>query len=177
MWAARSLGLAHIEWRSNEAKAEQPERTPEPGDKREDGANKRKRRVARPSATRPSRPAGGEATSGDDLDLGAARAIDLEGSGGEEQLLESEIEQAFNQNFAQVRRCLALVASDHPVRGQLTFGLRIAGQKGVSRVNLKGPAEVTTGEAGDCLRKAARGLRLRRFDGPDMVVHYPLVLQ
>jgi len=47
----------------------------------------------------------------------------------------------------------------------------------VARVNLQGPAAVTGGECGDCLRTAARNAQFPSFDGPDMVVHYPLTLE
>jgi hypothetical protein len=62
------------------------------------------------------------------------------------------------------------------VSGKLVFGLRISGQSGVTRVNLEGPAAITRSEAGDCLRKAARSIRFRTFNGPDMLVRYPLTL-
>lgn len=173
--AARGRGVLPAGWCAADSEPIEPASAPEASAKR-DADPRRRHRTPRGNSTRPSPRATGEATHGDDLGLGEARDLDLERAGGEEQLLDREIEQAFNQNFAQVRRCLVLVDSDQPVRGTLTFGLRIAGQKGVTRVNLNGPSAVTSGEAGDCLRKAARGIRLRTFDGPDMVVHYPLVL-
>jgi hypothetical protein len=70
-----------------------------------------------------------------------------------------------------------LAAGDEPARGKLVFGLRITGEGKVSAVNLSGPSSVSQGEAGSCLRKAATGMKFRSFNGPDMVVHYPLNLE
>jgi hypothetical protein len=135
----------------------------------------KRKRVTRKSA-RKDRRLTGEATSGDDLGDPQARDLDVANAGGEEQLLGSEIERGFDAVFPQVRRCLMLAAGDEPVSGRVTFGLRISGQSGVTRVNLQGPAAITQGEAADCLRKAARGIQFRKFNGPDMLVHYPLTL-
>ncbi len=55
--------------------------------------------------------------------------------------------------------------------------MRIAGTGRVTRVNLQGPAAVTSGDAGDCLRNAARRIRFPSFDGPEMIVHYPITLE
>lgn len=135
-----------------------------------------KRKARRPKGARADRRFAGEATTGDDLGGPDTRDLDLAQGGGEEQLLGSEIERGFDSVFPQVRRCLMLAAGDEPVSGKLVFGLRISGQSGVTRVNLQGPAAITRSEAGDCLRKAARGIRFRTFDGPDMLVQYPLTL-
>lgn len=174
-FGARALGLLTLEWGPPQVATAAPD-----GDlqasKREPDPAKRKRKPVRPHSARSHQPGNAEAQSGDDLGAGEARELDLAQGGGEEQLLPREVEQAFDQNFAQVRRCLVLVDTDAPVRGTVKFGLRISGRQGVTRVNLTGPSAVTTGEAGDCLRKAARGLKLRSFNGPDMVVHYPVVL-
>ncbi|MEY4583156.1 MAG: hypothetical protein RL701_7859, partial [Pseudomonadota bacterium] len=70
-----------------------------------------------------------------------------------------------------------LAAGDEPAHGKLIFGTRIAGSGKVTAVNLTGPAGVAQGEAGACLRKAALGLHFRAFNGPDMVIHYPLTLE
>ncbi len=118
----------------------------------------------------------GTATTGDDLGENDPRSIDGEGTGGEAQLSNAQIEQTFDGAFGRVRRCLVLAAGDEPVTGRLTFGLRIAGSGEVTRVNLSGPAAVTTGESGDCLRTAARSMRFPSFDGPDMFVRYPVTL-
>jgi hypothetical protein len=119
----------------------------------------------------------GDSTSGDDLGGPDSRELSAATAGGEEQLLGSEIEAGFDSVFPQVRRCLMLAAGDDMVTGKVVFGLRITGKGGVERVNLQGPSAVTQGEAGDCLRKAARAIRFRSFEGPDMLVHFPLTLQ
>jgi hypothetical protein len=119
----------------------------------------------------------GESTSGDDLGGPEARNLEAAKAGGEEQLTGHEIEQGFDGVFSQVKRCLILAAGDEPVSGKIVFGLRIAGHGGVTKVNLQGPSAITQSEAGDCLRKAAMGIRFRSFNGPDMLVHFPLTLQ
>lgn len=128
-------------------------------------------------AQQPSRPSPrGNATTGDDLGENDLRLMDMEGGGGEQQLTGTQIDRAFDGAMSRVRRCLILAAGDDPVQGRLVFGLRIAGTGRVSRVNLAGPAAVTTGDAGECLRGAARGIQFPTFDGPEMVVRYPLTL-
>jgi hypothetical protein len=119
----------------------------------------------------------GEATSGDDLGGPEAHNLDLKAGGGEEQLTGHEIEQGFDSVFPQLKRCLMLAAGDEPVTGKIVFGLRVSGHGGVTRVNLAGPSAITQTEAGDCLRKNAQGIHFRSFNGPDMLVHFPLTLQ
>ncbi len=119
----------------------------------------------------------GDATTGDDLGEGQLRIIDGAGSGGEEQLTGAEIDHAFDGAMPRVRRCFILAAAEAEVRGRLTFGLRIAGTGHVSAVNLAGPAVLTTGECGDCLRATARAIQFPGFDGPEMVVRYPITLE
>jgi hypothetical protein len=142
-----------------------------------DAPNKRKKRSPRPAReAHDGRRLSGDSTAGDELGPDGLRNLDLNSQGGEEQLLDREIEQAFDQSFPQIRRCLILAASDDPVRGTLTFGLRVSGRDGITRVNLNGPSAITQSEAGECLRKAVHAMHLRSFNGPDMVVHYPLTL-
>lgn len=119
----------------------------------------------------------GEATTGDDLREGEMRTIDGEGTGGEAQLTNGQIESAFDGAMPRIRRCFLLAAGDEPVHGRLTFGMRIRGSGEVSAVNLSGPAAVTTGECGDCLRTAARGIRFPSFDGPEMLARFPITLE
>jgi hypothetical protein len=119
----------------------------------------------------------GDSTTGDDLGGPEQRELNAANQGGEEQLLGTEIERGFDGVFPQIRRCLMLAAGEDEVSGKLVFGLRIEGSGGVTRVNLAGPSAITQGEAGDCLRKAARSIAFRRFNGPDMLVHYPVTLQ
>jgi hypothetical protein len=126
----------------------------------------------------PSRPSPrGNATTGDDLGENDLRLMDMEGGGGgEQQLTGTQIDNAFDGAMSRIRRCLILAAGDDPVTGRLVFGMRIAGTGRATRVNLAGPAAVTTGDAGECLRGAARGIQFPTFDGPEMVVRYPLTL-
>jgi len=141
------------------------------------GPARRKRGGRGRAGARKDRRYSGEAMTGDDLGDPELRNLEAAQAGGEEQLLGSEIERGFDSVFPQVRRCLMLAAGEEPVTGKIVFGLRISGQGGVQRVNLEGPAAITRSEAGDCLRKAAREIRFRSFNGPDMLVHYPLTLQ
>jgi len=140
------------------------------------GPKKRWRRKRTESGERSGPRRSGDALTGDDLGENDARNIDVEG-GGEEQLRGSEIEAGFDSVFGKVRRCLLLVADDEPVTGKLVFGMRIAGSGQVTAVNLKGPSGITATEAGDCMRTAAKSIRFRSFNGPEMLVHYPLTLE
>ena len=119
----------------------------------------------------------GTATSGDDLGENDPRELNAGAEGGEQQLTGAQIDSTIDGSFGRIRRCLVLVPEDAPSRGRVTFGLRIAGSGRVTRVNLRGPAGVTRSEAGDCLRQAARALRFPSFDGPEMIVHYPITLE
>lgn len=119
----------------------------------------------------------GESQIGDDLGDPSIRDLNAATAGGEEQLLGSEIERGFDSAMSGIRRCLILAASDEPVTGKLIFGLRISGAGRVERVQLKGPSAITQSEAGGCLTQAARSIKFRSFDGPDMLVNYPLTLQ
>jgi hypothetical protein len=146
-----------------------------PEDPAEPNARKRAKRGAR--AGKDKKRYSGDSTTGDDLGGPEARNLEAANAGGEEQLLGTEIERGFDGVFPQIRRCLMLAAGEDEVSGKLVFGLRIEGAAGVTKVNLAGPSAITQGEAGDCLRKAARSIAFRRFNGPDMLVHYPVTLQ
>lgn len=119
----------------------------------------------------------GNATVGDDLGEDEMRTVDMGGSGGEQQLSGAAIDRGFDSVMGGIRRCLVLIPGDAEVRGRVTFGLRIAGNGSVSRVSLSGPRAATTGECGACLTRTARSIRFDSFDGPDMVVRYPLDLE
>ena len=139
-------------------------------------ARSRKKRAAAPA--KKSRPdACGDSQTGDDLGENDAKNLNVGAAGGEEQLRGTEIEKGFDAVFGQVKRCLILAAGDEPAHGKVTFGLRISGEGKVTAVNLSGPSSVTQGDSGACLRKAASGMHFRTFNGPDMVVHYPLTLE
>jgi len=119
----------------------------------------------------------GEATTGDDLGEGAARTLDVGASGGEAQLTAPQIERALDGAMPRIRRCLILVPGDAMVTGRMTLGIKIAGSGRVTAVNLSGPAAVTTGDPGDCLRAAVRAVVFPSFDGPEMITRYPLTLE
>lgn len=119
---------------------------------------------------------GGWAGAQDD-DLGAGEAREVDMNAGEEQLSNAEIESTMGGALGRLRRCLMLAAGEETVRGRLVFGLRIEPTGAVSRVNLRGPSEVTSGESGACLRDTARAVHFRSFDGPAMIVSYPITLE
>lgn len=143
----------------------------------EDGRKQRKRPKKRRKPGERKRRYRGVATTGDDLGGPGVRELNAAENGGEEQLRNSEVEAGFDQAFPKIRRCLMLAASEDPITGRIVFGMRIEGSGRVTKVNLKGPAAITRTEAGDCMRKAARGIQYRSFNGPDMVVHYPFTLE
>lgn len=127
-------------------------------------------------------PAGGagydtsQVTVGDDLNGRAPRELTM-GAGAEEQLTNAEIDQGIDRVFRGIQRCLILVPSDAPATGRVTLGMHIAPSGNVTKVNLSGPATIVQGESGACIRKAVRSIRYPSFDGPDMVVHYPIVFE
>jgi hypothetical protein len=118
-----------------------------------------------------------EVVTGDALAGPGTRTLDVGANGGEAQLTDAQIERAFDAALPRIRRCLLLVADDAPVTGRLVFGLQIAGTGRVSAVNLSGPRAVVGGEAGDCLREAARSIAFPTFEGPTLTARYPLTLE
>ncbi len=116
-------------------------------------------------------------THDDDLAGNGPRELQMGSEGGEAQLSANAIEHVFDGAMNRIRRCLVLVEGDEPVRGRLTFGVRIEPNGRVAAVNLSGPSSVTTGEAGDCLRTTVHSLDFPSFDGPPMVTHYPVTLE
>lgn len=192
LWAAAAFGLHAKGMLSLESEDDEPvaEASPaeddaedeaEPGKKR----GKRKRaprtervRAARPDGTgspTPSNLPRGEATTGDDLDWDGQRNLDM--AAGEEQLSGKSIEAGFDGAMSKIRRCLILVPAEGEVTGKLTFGMRVGSDGAPKAVNLSGPAVVTSGESGTCLRKAAEAIRFPKFSGPDMLFKYPITLQ
>ena len=139
-----------------------------------DGPRKKKRKWRKKKRQGPRY--SGNATTGDRLGGPGTRDLNAAQGGGEEQLLDNEIEAGFDQIFPKIRRCLMLVESEDPVRGKLMFGMRIAGTGRITKVNINGPAVVTRSEAGGCMRQAAKSLQFRSFNGPDMLVHLPITL-
>jgi hypothetical protein len=161
-----------------EAPQDEVESNADAADSADPAKRERARRKRSSSASKPRRVApSGDSTTGDDLRENEARNVNMGSGGGEQQLRGTEIEQGFDGVFAQVRRCLILAAGEEPAHGKLVFGLRISGEGKVTAVNLSGPSSVSQGEAGACLRKAASSMHFRSFNGPDMVVHYPLNLE
>lgn len=158
--------------RSRTPPAAESSSSAEPAQEPRTQSRKHKTRTARRR-----RPRHGVATSGDDLGGPQVRRLDAAERGGEGQLRQGEVEAGIDRAFPQIRRCLMLAASEAPATGRLVFGMRIAGSGRVTKVNLRGPAGVTRGEAGTCMRRAARDIRYRVFDGPDMVIHYPITLE
>jgi hypothetical protein len=114
-----------------------------------------------------------EATTGDSLG-GGSRELGM-GAGGEDQLSSREIDQGIDRVFKGIERCLLLMPPDAPSKGKVVFGMHIASSGQVTKVNLKGPKVMVQGETGACLRRVVKTIRYRRFDGPDMVAHYPVV--
>lgn len=151
--------------------------SPQDDDAPDKSKRPRKKRPAATTAAKRPRSPGGNALVGDDLGENDTRTLNVGQGGGEEQLRNTEIERGFDGILSQVKRCLILAAEDEPASGKLVFGLRISGSGKVTAVNLSGPSSVTRGDSGSCLRKAAQGMTFRTFNGPDMVVHYPLTLE
>lgn len=133
------------------------------------------------SASRPkSRPTSkstydqGSGTSGDALGSPGARKVNMGGRGGEQQLSSADIERGIDSVWRGVERCLILVPSDAPATGKVVAGMNIASSGRVTKVNLNGPNVIIQGEAGTCIRKALKSINYPAFDGPDMVVTYPM---
>ncbi|MBX3270062.1 MAG: hypothetical protein KF729_07355 [Sandaracinaceae bacterium] len=154
--------------------AEVEEDTDEPSERRR-GRRRGRARAGEPRSAAATPTGSGE--RGDDLGDDEARRVDMSASGGEQQLRPAQIDAGFGASMGAVRRCLVLIPGDAQVRGRVTFGLRIAGTGRVTRAHLSGPRAVTTGECGECLERVARGMRFDTFDGPEMIVRYPLDLE
>jgi hypothetical protein len=145
----------------------------EPAERGVDAKKPRGKRVARQA--RSSALPSGSATTGDELDWNGEQQVDM--AGGEGQLSGREIEAGFDGAMAKIRRCLVLVPSEGDVTGTLRFGMKVGSDGTPRAVSLSGPAVVTTGESGDCLRNAAQAIRFAKFTGPDMMFKYPITLQ
>ncbi|MDB4977306.1 MAG: hypothetical protein JWN48_5647 [Myxococcaceae bacterium] len=197
LWAATAFGLYRAGLLAYGAEA--PDEVADPGvpgagegddDQPDKKRGRRPRRSGRSERTRPARTesasaAGGsasaaslprgEATTGDDLDWDGDRNMDM--AAGEEQLSGKAIEAGFDSAMSKIRRCLILVPAEGDVTGKLTFGMRVGSDGAPKAVNLSGPAVVTSGESGSCLRKAAEAIRFAKFAGPDMLFKYPVTLR
>ena len=182
LWAA--LGFAYLQgYIDTDLSALMVDDDPEAGAVAADDRGKKRRRrprIRRGSRSRPRARAAsptGDMFTGDDLGEPELRTIDMESQGGEGQLTNHEVEVGIDGSMPRIRRCLILVADEDPITGTMTFGLRISGSGRVTRVNLKGPAPLVSGEAGSCLRRALGRIAYREFDGPDMLVHYPFTIR
>ncbi len=116
----------------------------------------------------------GDAVTGDDFGDEGPRELDLGATGGEQQLSSAQIDAAVGSVMGRIRRCPLLAHEEADIRGRVVFRLQIRSSGQVGAVQLSGPAALTTGEAGGCLRGAARRISFPSFDGPDMRVSYPV---
>jgi hypothetical protein len=142
-----------------------------------DDTKRRRRRRRRQGRHRSSEPPRGNAVTGDDLNGDGPREVDLSQAGGEQQLSSAQIDGAFDQRMAGIRRCLLLVPAEHSAAGRVVFGLRITPEGTTEAVQLSGPAVLTTGAVGDCLHRTARAIVFPAFEGPPMVARYPITFE
>lgn len=146
-----------------------------PAKKRRRG--KRKRRAEPGAASRQRAYDMSEGVAGDELGGPGAKEITMSGAGGEDQLSNAEIDRGIDSVFNGIQRCLLLAPPDAPTTGKVVFGMHIAPNGQVLKVNLKGPNAMIRGEVGACFRKTAKSIRYRSFDGPDMIANYPVVFE
>jgi hypothetical protein len=114
-----------------------------------------------------------DGVAGDDLGTPEAREVSM-GAGAEDQLSNEEIDRGIDRVFNGIQRCLLLLPPDAPAKGKVVFGMHIASSGQVTKVSLKGPNVMIQGECGACFRRTVKSIRFRSFDGPDMIVHYPV---
>ena len=115
-----------------------------------------------------------EGVSGDQLDGPGGKELSMAGAGGEDQLSSQEIDQGIDRVFKGIERCLLTLPPDAPAAGRVVFGMNIASSGKVTKVNLKGPKHMISGDTGACFQRTVKSIRFRSFDGPDMVAHYPV---
>ncbi|HUT77854.1 MAG TPA: AgmX/PglI C-terminal domain-containing protein [Polyangia bacterium] len=145
----------------------------EPGPAPREKKAKRGRRRARAAAAAAKGYQDGDGVAGDDLGQGAS-AVDGASRGGEEQLSNAQIEQGIDRIFGGIERCLVLMPADAPSSGRVVIGMGIAPGGTVTRVNLSGTKTMISGECGACIQRLVRSLRFPPFDGPEMIVRYPV---
>jgi hypothetical protein len=138
--------------------------------------SRRKNGSSRPALQANKRPSR-SVLAGDSLGEDEVKNVDMVGNSGQQQLTDYEVEQGINGVFNKIRRCLFLAANEDPVRGRVVLGMRIEGTGRVTKLNLRGPSPVVQGEAGSCLRSTITSIQYRSFNGPAMVVHYPITLE
>jgi len=112
--------------------------------------------------------------SGDALGKSGPKSVSMDKRGGEKQLSSSDIERGIDRVFRGIERCLILVQSNAPATGKVTIGMHIAPSGKVTKVNLKGPNVIIQGESGSCIRRMVKSITYPGFDGPDMIVQYPI---
>jgi hypothetical protein len=117
----------------------------------------------------------GHGESGDELGGAGPHEISMGQAGGEQQLSPAQIDRGIDTVWNGIQRCLVLVPSDLPATGKVVLGMSIASSGVVTKVNLKGPKPIISGECGACIRRAVKRIRFPLFDGPEMVAHYPIV--
>ena len=115
-----------------------------------------------------------EGVFGDVLDGPGGKELSMAGAGGEDQLSSQEIDRGIDRVFKGIERCLLALPPDAPAAGKVVFGMNIASSGKVTKVSLKGPKHMISGETGACFQRTVKSIRFRSFDGPDMVAHYPV---
>lgn len=178
LWGAvAGLYVAGIIGPQEEAPVEPVAEVTPQDDAKPEASRKRGKRMRKGSGKDAVSAAGPGAGNVGDDDIGwdDARGVDM--NAGEQQLSGTQIEKGFDSVMSRIRRCLILVPADGEIQGRLSFGMRVGADGKVRAVNLGGPAVVTAGESGGCLRDTARGIQFASFDGPDMVFKYPIELQ
>jgi hypothetical protein len=150
-----------------------PPSEPAPASREKKGKRGRRRARAAAAAAVAKGFEDGDGVAGDDLGQGA-RALDGASRGGEEQLSNAQIERGIDRIFGGIERCLVLMPPDAPSSGRVVIGMGIASGGAVTRVNLSGTKAMITGECGACIQRLVRSLRFPPFDGPEMIVRYPV---
>ena len=136
-----------------------------------------KRRGGKKSWQAKNRGQQGEMETGDDLDDVDPRELDLGGDVREEQLSSAQIDSSMGRAMPGVRRCLLHLPPDSQAGGRVVFGIRIKSTGRTGAVRLSGPSPLVSGKVGKCLRRTVRAVSFPGFDGPDMVVSYPITFE
>ncbi len=156
-----------------DAKAKKPKRR-----KKRRGRRHKVRTLGQASYTQAADYDYNEAQVGDDLtrsnNVADAHEVGFGTPGREEQLPHREIDRGIDSVFNGITRCLVLVPAGASTKGKIVVGMNIASSGKVTKVNLKGPNVMVKGESGACLRRTIKSIRYPGFNGPDMVVHYPI---
>ncbi|MBN1654997.1 MAG: hypothetical protein JXA30_14605 [Deltaproteobacteria bacterium] len=180
LWAIAAYavieGYVDVNFKPIEVKSDAQEVTPL-NEGQKSNLRGRRGKSRRRSSSQSNRTSYRSALTGDSLGEDEVRGIDLVGNSGEQQLTDYEIEQGIDGVFNEIKRCLFLAANEEPVKGRLVLGMRIEGSGRVTKLNLRGPVPVVRGESAGCLRSTIKSIQYRTFNGPAMVVHYPITLE